>query len=234
MLNGGEETVQDNQRQLQAKTGPLQSKDGRPLRLRLMWASLEWWEYSLSRVVTKSKDNFKTSRSLNKLASEWFGADQSISHNPFNPHNSAWFLFPFYRTRSWGSKVSWLAWDHRALDLAIPWPHSLHPSPFSCHSPRKQSPSAGNSAGAAPNTGQCISSHWHFSLAQMHQPANLVNSQRCYRPLILKLLDVRGLPFFASEFSILWRPSIPKADLFFSRLSASANTLFGILGCNSV
>lgn len=59
MLNGGEEAVQDNQRQLHAKTRPLQSKDGRFLGLRLMWASFEWWEYSLSRVVAKSKDNFK-------------------------------------------------------------------------------------------------------------------------------------------------------------------------------
>lgn len=59
MLNGGEETAQGNRRQVRGKMRPLCSEDARPLGLRLLWVSLEWWENSSSRVDTESKDDFK-------------------------------------------------------------------------------------------------------------------------------------------------------------------------------
>lgn len=91
-----------------------------------------------------------------------------------------------------GSKVLWLTWGHRALDLAIPSPHSLNPLfPII----------------------QMESRPLCRQMVKLPQ-GTLVNSQRGQRPFNLKI--PRCLPIFRAlhppplifitKFTILWRP----------------------------
>lgn len=112
-----------------------------------------------------------------------------------------------------GSKVLWLTWGHRALDLSIPWPHSFNPPTV----PIIQLESR-------PLYRQIVrlqiqgSIFLLIEISALHRFVNKVLwwiHKEVRGPLIWKLLDVvysygsflHPLPLiFITNFTILWRP----------------------------
>ena len=117
-------------------------------------------------------------------------------------------MSPFSRPGPWGSEVLRHAWGHRTLDPTAPGSHPPPQALFPHDPPRKQSPSACDAAHAAPSPApnafllKKISS----PTALIHQPTNLVNSQRGQGPFIWKLCvcsaDVIGFSFWMKEKSL--------------------------------